>query len=73
MTLPVKYVPFVILGCVVIITGAYLIYLASSWQMMSQEHALRESRMNDILDKMPKSSHPVANDDNNTGNSDSTH
>jgi len=44
----------VIAAAVIIIAGvAYLTFLVGTWNQMSQEHILRETRLNKLLDRFP--------------------
>jgi hypothetical protein len=38
----------------VLLVGAYLLYLAASWNQYQQDRAARDVKINEILDRMPK-------------------
>jgi hypothetical protein len=48
----------IIAGCFVLMAAAYLAYLAASWNQYQEDRASRDSKINELLDRI-KPSGPV--------------
>lgn len=50
----------ILTGCMVLATVAYLIFLAGTWQQFQQDRVSRDTKIDELLDRLPpKKKEPV--------------
>lgn len=49
-----KYVPWLILGLMIIMVFAYLLYLAATWNQYQMDRLSREEKINELLARFPR-------------------
>jgi hypothetical protein len=45
---------YVVTGCMVFATVAYLLFLAASWNQYQEDRSARSVKIDEILDRLPK-------------------
>jgi hypothetical protein len=48
-----RHVALIMMGCMFLITASYLVFLYGSWVQFQQDRSVRDSKLNDLLDRIP--------------------
>jgi hypothetical protein len=51
-----KVTPLIACVAIMLMAGAYLVFLAASWNAYQKDRDNRDTRINDLLDRIPKPS-----------------
>lgn len=51
---PVKLTPWVAVSVLVLIGASYLVFLYASWHQFQQDKAVRDDKINELLERLPR-------------------
>jgi hypothetical protein len=55
-----RYFAIIAIGCMVVITASYLVFLYSSWEQFQNDRAKRDDKIDELLARFPKKVEPEA-------------